>query len=270
MFPIQVRLSAYQIYPFLNVLTRILRVTLWLVVVGSRQGHYRLVREWPWCILHFWPGCRIKIPAETWYGLDLSSTSGVLLSNIFIVDIWAFMLPFMLSLSTVCADQLIFRLSKMDMNSLQRDISWRCFRRQITVESLIMRARWWVWTRLCCAPSRFALWFLKFCQFIYWFSLSSYCADLETGREEGQISIWRDEYGKTCNTTPQAKEEGCQDGLKGCHGLTTRFGDGGERWKGQKWGISVAAQLFPFNFMLAEGRNILSRSCGRWRTQVSS
>jgi len=47
-------------------------------------------------------------------------------------------------------------------------------------------------------------------------------------------------------------------------------GDGGERWKGQKWGISVAAQLFPFNFLLAEGRNILSRSCGRWRTQVSS
>jgi len=33
------------------------------------------------------------------------------------------MLPFMLSLSTVCADQLILRLSKMDMNSLQRDIS---------------------------------------------------------------------------------------------------------------------------------------------------
>jgi len=33
------------------------------------------------------------------------------------------MLPFMPSLSTVCADQLIFRLWKMDMNSLQRDIS---------------------------------------------------------------------------------------------------------------------------------------------------
>jgi len=38
-------------------------------------------------------------------------------------------------------------------------------------------------------------------------------------------------------------------------GLTTRVGDGDERWKGQKWGILVAAQLFPFNLPLAEGRN---------------
>lgn len=44
--------------------------------------------------------------------------------------------------------------------------------------------------------------------------LSCLCPDPETSREEGQIPIRRDEYGKTCNTTPQAKEEGCQDGLK--------------------------------------------------------
>lgn len=38
--------------------------------------------------------------------------------------------------------------------------------------------------------------------------------DPETSREESQIPIRRDEYGTTCNTTPQAKEEGCQDGLR--------------------------------------------------------
>jgi len=37
--------------------------------------------------------------------------------------------------------------------------------------------------------------------------------DFEAGREESQVSLRRDEYGKTSNTTAQAEEEGWQDGL---------------------------------------------------------
>lgn len=88
MFLIQVCPSLHRIQS--SVLIRILRVTLWPTVVGSRQGHNGLVRKWPRCILHIWPWCRIKIPAETWYGFDLSSTSGVLMYQLPIVDVWAF------------------------------------------------------------------------------------------------------------------------------------------------------------------------------------
>jgi len=49
-------------------------------------------------------------------------------------------------------------------------------------------------------------------------------------------------------------------------GLTTRVGGGDERWKGQKWGILVAAQLFPFNLPLAEGRNYC---LDRWGVEPS-
>lgn len=33
-------------------------------------------------------------------------------------------------------------------------------------------------------------------------------SDSETSREEGQVPIWRDECGTTCDTSTQAKEEG--------------------------------------------------------------
>ena len=121
MFPIQVCPSLHRSHWF--VLIRMLRVTLWPTVVGSRQGHHGLVRKWPRCVLHIWPGCRIKIPAETWYGFDLSSASGVLMYHLSIVDVWAFVL-YLCQLFVSADDQSwwLIRLSKMDTNSSQRDI----------------------------------------------------------------------------------------------------------------------------------------------------
>lgn len=52
-----------------------LRVTLWLAMVRSRQRHYRMVRKRPGRVVHLWARCCIKIPTETRYGFDLSSTS---------------------------------------------------------------------------------------------------------------------------------------------------------------------------------------------------
>jgi hypothetical protein len=37
--------------------------------------------------------------------------------------------------------------------------------------------------------------------------------DIEAGRKESQVPVWRHEYRQACNTSTQAEEEGQQDGL---------------------------------------------------------
>ena len=104
-----------------------------------------------------------------------------------------------------------FRRSlRMATSSLPNDIWWHCSRRQIIVESLIMRELWWVWMRRCYVLSKYVL-SLVLPLLRTWLMGVVPWLDSETSWEEGQVPIRWYEYGTTCNTSTQAKEEGRQD-----------------------------------------------------------
>ena len=67
-----------------------------------------------------------------------------------------------------------------------------------------------MWTRPCCAPSRYvvAVAHRQCC-------VLTRSVDSQTGGEEGEVPIWWHEYGAPSHAAAQAEEEGQQDGLKG-------------------------------------------------------